>query len=341
MSKLVFIDAEVTQKGNIADIAAYDTDKNEYHGSNLMRFRLFVRRFDYYVGHNIVEHDLKYVKDYLRSNKAIIDTLYMSPILFPKKPYHNLLKDEKLFDGELNNPLNDCKKCCKLFYDEVDAFNKLDESLKLVYTSLLSSDEHFSGFFKYVNSNGTSFIKNEIKKRFKNQICDNADLDTLIRMHKVELAYALAIITVDDSLYGKQSLTPAWVLHRYPYVEEIISQLKGTSCGNCYYCNEKLDSKKRLKDFFGFNSFRLYNGEPLQENAVNAALKKKSLIAIFPTGGGKSLTFQLPALINGETEKALTVVISPLQSLMKDQVDKLEEKGITDAVYINEKRTPR
>lgn len=70
----------------------------------------------------------------------------------------------------------------------------------------------------------------------------------------------------------------------------------------------------------------------MQENAVDCAIEHESLLAIFPTGGGKSLTFQIPALISGETERGLTVVISPLQSLMKDQVDTLEKKGIEGAV---------
>ncbi|MCB9300105.1 MAG: DEAD/DEAH box helicase [Lewinellaceae bacterium] len=52
---------------------------------------------------------------------------------------------------------------------------------------------------------------------------------------------------------------------------------------------------------------------------------------IFPTGGGKSITFQVPALMSYQSMKALTVVISPLQSLMKDQVDNLERAGITEA----------
>ncbi len=81
--------------------------------------------------------------------------------------------------------------------------------------------------------------------------------------------------------------------------------------------------------------YRTYGGEPLQENAVKAAVDNKSILAVFPTGGGKSITFQVPALMSGETAKGLTVVISPLQSLMKDQVDNLEKIGITDAVTIN------
>ena len=73
----------------------------------------------------------------------------------------------------------------------------------------------------------------------------------------------------------------------------------------------------------------------MQENAVNAAINNKSLLAVFPTGGGKSLTFQIPALMAGRNTKGLTVVISPLQSLMKDQVDNLEKAGLTESVTIN------
>ena len=49
----------------------------------------------------------------------------------------------------------------------------------------------------------------------------------------------------------------------------------------------------------------------MQEKAVKAAVENKSLLAVFPTGGGKSITFQLPALMSGENVKGLTVVISP------------------------------
>ncbi len=104
---------------------------------------------------------------------------------------------------------------------------------------------------------------------------------------------------------------------------------------DCEYCNSILDIHNNLKSFFGYDNFRTYEGEPLQERAARAAVEGQSLLAIFPTGGGKSLTFQLPALIAGRTVHGLTVVISPLQSLMKDQVDNLAERGITDAVTIN------
>lgn len=125
-------------------------------------------------------------------------------------------------------------------------------------------------------------------------------------------------------------------VENYPGVEFVMKILRQTRCSEgCDYCNQILNVKYNLKAFFGYDAFRTYDGIPLQEQAAKAAVDGKSLLAIFPTGGGKSLTFQLPALMQGRAVHGLTVVISPLQSLMKDQVDNLSDRGITDAVTIN------
>jgi len=80
-----------------------------------------------------------------------------------------------------------------------------------------------------------------------------------------------------------------------------------------------------LKQYFGFTSFR-----PLQEEIIRDSLAGKDTFALLPTGGGKSLCFQLPAL----TRKGLTVVVSPLIALMKDQVDALQAAGVA-ATFLN------
>ena len=92
-----------------------------------------------------------------------------------------------------------------------------------------------------------------------------------------------------------------------------------------------------LSDVFGFDEFR-----PMQGDIVNAVASGEDVLAILPTGGGKSLCFQLPALLR----PGLTVVISPLIALMRDQVRALKAAGVnagaltsgntddeTDAVY--------
>ena len=252
-------------------------------------------------------------------------------MLFPQKPYHNLIKDDKIITNQLNNPVNDSKKCMDLFNTEVEAYNKLPNALKKIYSTLLMNTVEFKGFFDYIPFTKTRFLASDIKDYFRGLICDNAKIESYIVNYPVELAYALAIILVND----KESLTPGWVHRNYPKVEMIIHNLRNNSCERCDYCKGKFDAKKRLNEIFNYPDFRKYGDEPLQEKAVKAAISGKSLLAVFPTGGGKSLTFQLPALIAGDTEKALTVVISPLQSLMKDQVDNLEERGIIDAVTIN------
>src|SRR5712671_5504021 len=80
-----------------------------------------------------------------------------------------------------------------------------------------------------------------------------------------------------------------------------------------------------LKQNFGFASFR-----PLQEKIIRDALAGRDVFALLPTGGGKSLCFQLPAL----AQPGLTVVVSPLISLMKDQVDALQASGVP-ATFLN------
>lgn len=80
-----------------------------------------------------------------------------------------------------------------------------------------------------------------------------------------------------------------------------------------------------LKKYFGFGAFR-----PLQEEIIHDVLAGKDVFAVLPTGGGKSLCFQLPAL----AKPGLTVVVSPLIALMKDQVDALQAAGV-EATFLN------
>lgn len=153
-----------------------------------------------------------------------------------------------------------------------------------------------------------------IFQKFRTDICEKADVVRFVDENPIELAYALAIINCQH----RYSVTPPWVLRNYPEVERVTAHLRSKPClEGCLYCRQHLDIFKGLKQFFGFEGYRTYGGEPLQEKAVRAAVQNQSLLAIFPTGGGKSITFQVPALMNGQSMKALTVVISPLQSLME------------------------
>ena len=86
-----------------------------------------------------------------------------------------------------------------------------------------------------------------------------------------------------------------------------------------------LDARAALQDHFGYPAFR-----PGQEAAVESVLAGRDTLVVLPTGGGKSLCYQVPALMLPK----LTVVISPLISLMKDQVDALTARGLP-ATFVN------
>ncbi|MCI0600367.1 MAG: DEAD/DEAH box helicase, partial [Beijerinckiaceae bacterium] len=82
------------------------------------------------------------------------------------------------------------------------------------------------------------------------------------------------------------------------------------------------DAREALQRVFGFSSFR-----PGQEEILEAILAGENILAIMPTGSGKSLCYQLPAVVR----KGLTIVVSPLIALMRDQVRQLQARGVAAA----------
>ena len=339
---IVFVDTEVSKDlKTVQDYGAVTSFDQTVHTKKATEFIDFIKNADYLCGHNIIHFDWPYIKKTAclaetvnqDLEEKLIDTLYLSPLLFPKRPYHALLKDDKIITEEKNNPVNDSKKARDLFYSEVEAFRSLSEEMKRIYFALLGSKTEFGTFFRYMNYHPlVTEVESEIRVYFSELFCENADLDSIIQQYPVELAYCLALIQVED----EYSITPGWVLRKYPLVDTVMTLLRQTPCEEgCSYCRKRLDAKQGLKQFFGYDSYREFDGVALQEKAVTAALHNKSILVVFPTGGGKSITFQVPALMAGRNERGLTIVISPLQSLMKDQVDNLERVGITDAVTIN------
>ena len=334
--KIIFVDTEVNpETGQVLDYGAISEDGATCHTASASVFGIFLRDAGFLCGHNILAHDLRYIQHLVRENcpdAGTIDTLCLSPLLFPRKPYHRLLKDDKLQTDELSNPLNDAQKCRNLYEDEKAAFFALPEGLQQIYRTLLGNQAAFTAFFQLTETPVLYNPEAEIQSLFQEKICAWADLNQMIRKAPVELAYTLALIHSDD----QESVTPGWVVRQFPQMDNVMKLLRGTPCpSGCAYCRKKLDVRRGLKRIFGFDFFRSYEGIPLQEQAAAAAVGGQSLLAVFPTGGGKSVTFQLPAIMAGETSRGLTVVISPLQSLMKDQVDHLEERNIPESAMIN------
>ena len=134
---------------------------------------------------------------------------------------------------------------------------------------------------------------------------------------------------------------PPWVRHQFPGAGRLVRRLRDTACSDprCGWCGERHDSRKELTRWFGFDDFRTEpadeEGRPLQRSVVAAAMGGDHVLAILPTGAGKSLCYQLPALSRYDKTGSLTVVISPLVALMADQVAGLEARGIGSCVAVN------
>ncbi len=249
------VDVEVGLKDHeIHDIGALRHDDKIYHKTSKQELFDFLNDIDYICGHNIIHHDARYLFTDNRCRWILVDTLYISPLLFPERPYHRLVKDDKLISEQINNPVNDCRKAKDLLLDEIACWHSLPREKRILFASLLKDKKEFEGFLSMVSAEYIhAGIPEIIKEIYAGKICSNADLDMLIGQYPCGLAYALALIDTSDY----RSVTPGWVLYNYPEVEFILKLLRHTDCHEvCDYCNTQLDVLHNLKAFFGYECFR-------------------------------------------------------------------------------------
>jgi len=119
VNSIAFVDTEIEPKSRkILDIGSVRDNDNIFHSNSIADFIKFLTGTEFICGHNILNHDLQYIQKAVADAKVnsanIIDTLFLSPLLFPTKPYHALLKDDKLQTEDTNNPLNDSIKTIHL-----------------------------------------------------------------------------------------------------------------------------------------------------------------------------------------------------------------------------------
>lgn len=106
--RYAIVDVEVgVSDHKIHDIGALRYDGAVYHGCSLAELTGFLSQVEFLCGHNIIHHDASYLWPDGDCPFTLVDTLYLSPLLFPERPYHRLLKDDKLISEQMNNPVND------------------------------------------------------------------------------------------------------------------------------------------------------------------------------------------------------------------------------------------
>lgn len=121
----------------IHDIGALRYDGAIFHKASKEELLHFLERGEYLCGHNIIHHDAKYLFEDQPIPWRLVDTLYLSPLLFPERPYHRLVKDDKLVSDQMNNPVNDCEKARDLLLDEMARWDAWPEQKQRLFTALL------------------------------------------------------------------------------------------------------------------------------------------------------------------------------------------------------------
>jgi ATP-dependent DNA helicase RecQ len=148
---IAFVDTEIDSRDRIVDIGSVKTDESHFHQNSLGALTAFLRGVKYVCGHNIFQHDLRYIDKAVRNANVdlsnIVDTLYLSPLFFPQKADYKLAKDDKMEAEEVNNPLNDAIKAKDLFLDEWEAFKGMNKSMQQILCRLLRDQREFRAFF--------------------------------------------------------------------------------------------------------------------------------------------------------------------------------------------------
>ncbi len=296
------------------------------------------------LGHNLIGHDLPVLARLAPGlelhRKPVVDTLFLSPLAFPENPYHRLVKDYKLVREAVNDPVADARLAASVFEDQWKSFSTLAarEPERLAFYAFCLGGlpeppaRGLEEVFGAVSGRPAMSLAEAAPylETLRDQACltalRSAGVDALAHPEgRIAWAYAAAWLRVA----GGSSVLPPWVRHRHPATPALLNALREPPCidPGCDYCRGTHDPQAQLRRFFDLDAFRpkpvLPGGQGLQQEVVERGLAGDSLLAILPTGGGKSLCYQLPALVRYARRGLLTLVLSPLQALMKDQVENL------------------
>ncbi|MDD2465209.1 MAG: RecQ family ATP-dependent DNA helicase [Desulfobulbus sp.] len=343
----LLLDIEVNEKNEIYSLGGVLGEQTfQWSGKRkidrhlLAEFDFFCRDARFILGHNLLNHDLPRLKQVAPElcllAKPAIDTLFLSPLAYPANPYHRLIKNYQIVRDSINDPVQDAMLAGKVFSEQWAALLEQLEhhaDVVLLYRGLLATEPSLAGTAEALACMGIPLLSgDDLLETFawfaRGHACKAAIEQLMVQLidGAVPLA-SLAYVTAWLSVADGNSVLPPWVRHQFPLVPALLHQLRENNCRDeeCTYCRTQHDPRRFLQEYYGFADFRptpaSEDGKSLQEAIVRAAAQGSSLFATLPTGGGKSLCYLLPALMRYQRRTLLTIVISPLQALMKDQVD--------------------
>ena len=362
LDQCLLLDIEINEKNEIFAIGVvYQSEQIHFSSGDkisekeLREIDEFAKEAQFVLGHNIIAHDIPHLKELKTDlrilSKPAIDTLYLSALAFPENPYHRLVKDYQIVRDSVNNPAQDAVLAGRIFSEQWEAFTKqLEQSIDapLLYRSFLQAEETLVGTSLALEAMGIPALEgDDLHEAFSwyasRNACTTAVQIIVDQIVDGELEYPqFAYICAWLSVAGGNSVLPPWVRHRYQQIPSLLHRLREISCNvpSCVYCSEHHNPEYYLKRYFGFNGFRetpaTPDGKSLQGEIVKAAASNSTIFATLPTGGGKSLCYLLPGIMRYQCRNVLSIVISPLQALMKDQVDNFSNNTgtrIAAAIY--------
>ena len=344
------LDLEMDQESRLIAVAAIrlDTGDELHFQGDHARHPTSIRRIDqlsqgaaFIMGHNILNFDVPHLRainpDLHLLRLPVVDTLWLNPLAYPRRPYHHLVKHYKeggLVRRTRNNPLLDSKLAFEALTNQVKQFRQAPPNVLAAYHHLCTSrgepgaDMVFTALREASRPDATN-AADRIRNLLQDKACTAAVETAIANIPRLgwETAFALAWINLEER---DSSLAP-WVVHQFPGAHRTIQALRGFPCAGpgCKWCQERHNPQAELKRWFGFDDFRpepsTPEGDSLQRKIVAAALARQDQLAILPTGAGKSLCYQLPALTRYDQTGEMTVVISPLVALMEDQVRNMQK----------------
>jgi ATP-dependent DNA helicase RecQ len=331
----VYIDLEVDQEekiyrfGLVSKDSEFDTNVIETAQENL---ELFHKQDLQICGHNFRRFDNRYLIESFPTLKdwLVIDTLELSILAFPLERSHKLNKEYKLSEYTGNNPLEDALATRKLLENIIYTFN--------------TKAQEILNFYAYLLCCGEDEASRAYRQFFPPEICLTPDLNALpsTAIAGMDSTYLAEFIIQAPTKAFDQRLCVAGIVawnhesnssNVKPPLSAWLNQLS-----DCPLILNQLKPIKFPREFTYHSYLKEFNIPAFrdkQEPAIQSILAGQNPLIIMATGGGKSLCYQLPALMLSKRQKGLTVVISPLQALMADQVNGIVEKGLNFATFIN------
>lgn len=341
VEEIAFLDVEADRAGRVLAIGAVRGSEALRVGGDaggIHALRAFCGEGPI-AGHNVHAHDLPLLaalpEPFLVAPGRVIDTLLLSLLADPTRASHALDKsDAPERRGGLPDPLADALRARELLERCRETLAGVDPALATFYAALMRRAGHealcaalgFNPAALPSPSSAADALPNTLLARMCRVHLRHLLRDGPPASDADSLALALRFVELHERA-GALSGPPSAALCHRPRFNEFLTRLLGPLCPDLG-CAHRFECAihKPLPAELLLTHFELPAFRPNQAEVIEAVLAGRFPLVILPTGGGKSLCYQLPAIHGAQRLRGLTVVISPLQALMADQVRSLSQR---------------